>query len=163
MGSRNDGKDSNGTEASFPVSIAPNNSYSPAEADDETLYTLSKTEEDTKQGGVVDTLDGCAAFQRDHGNLEKWVDKHLKKFKQRNSITLPVSRGCDLLSTGKVTAGVMGPVLGSSAQERHKHSTKNTAEDHEDDEGIEAYKLCEEAERAGTGQYGEDSMPDGRE
>lgn len=32
MGSGNDGKDCNDTEAAFPVSITPSDSYSPAEA-----------------------------------------------------------------------------------------------------------------------------------
>jgi len=37
--------------------------------------TLSRTEEDTKQGGVANTLDGCAAFQTDDCNLKRWANK----------------------------------------------------------------------------------------
>lgn len=43
--------------------------------------THSKAEGDAERGRVDGTLDGCAVFQRVLGNLAKWVDKNLKKFK----------------------------------------------------------------------------------
>ena len=52
---------------------------------DLTKGTLSKTANDTNFGGVVNSLDGCAAVQRDLNRLGKWVRKNLINFKYQFS------------------------------------------------------------------------------
>lgn len=49
--------------------------------DDGTACTFNKTEENAELGGAIDVLDDCAAFQRNHSNMEKWANKNFKKFK----------------------------------------------------------------------------------
>ncbi|PKU36853.1 rna-directed dna polymerase from mobile element jockey-like [Limosa lapponica baueri] len=41
---------------------------------------LSTFADDTKLGGVVGTLEGCATIQQDPDRLESWVEKNLMKF-----------------------------------------------------------------------------------
>jgi len=48
--------------------------------DDVAELILSKFVEDTRLGGVADTPDGCAAFQRNFNRLEKLTEGNLRKF-----------------------------------------------------------------------------------
>ena len=47
--------------------------------DEESERTLSQFAGDTKLGGVVDTLGGCAGIQRDLDRLESWAERNLMK------------------------------------------------------------------------------------
>ena len=53
-------------------------SYSVNGLDEE--CTLSKFADDTKLGGVADTVEGCAAIQPDLNRLESWAQRNLMKF-----------------------------------------------------------------------------------
>jgi len=73
--------------------------------------TLRKFADDTKLGGVVHTLAGCAAIQYDLDRLESWVERNLMKFNKgkcwvlhlgRNNLMHQYRLGADLLEISSV-------------------------------------------------------------
>jgi len=48
--------------------------------DEELECTLSKFADDSKLGGMMDALAGCAVIQRDLDSLESWAERDLMKF-----------------------------------------------------------------------------------
>jgi len=53
---------------------------------------LSKFSEATKLGGAADTLEGCAAVQRDLDRLESWEETNLMKSKKGKCRVLHLGR-----------------------------------------------------------------------
>jgi len=60
--------------------------------DEEIECTLRKFADDTKLGGVVDTLASCATIQRDLDRLESWAERNLMKFSKGKRRVLPLGR-----------------------------------------------------------------------
>ena len=79
--------------------------------DEELECTLSQFANDTKLGGVVDTLAGCAAIQPDLDRLESWAERNLMRFNKgqyrllhlgRNNAMHEYRLGADLLESSSL-------------------------------------------------------------
>jgi len=64
-----------------------------SDMDSGTECTLSKSANDTKLCGVVDTLEGRDAIQRDRDRLERWACVNLMKFKKAECKVWHMGRG----------------------------------------------------------------------
>ncbi|GAB0176132.1 transmembrane protein 168 [Grus japonensis] len=74
---------------------------------------LGKFADDTKLGGVADTLEGCAAIQQDLDRLENWAKRNHMKFSKGKCRVLHLGRNNPM---HQYTSGV--DLLGSSTAEK---------------------------------------------
>ena len=60
--------------------------------DEGIVSTLSKNTDDTKQGGVADTSEGCAAIEQDLDRLESWAAINQMRFNKSKCRVLYLGR-----------------------------------------------------------------------
>ena len=60
--------------------------------DEGIVSTPSKSADDTKLGGMANTLEGCAAIQQDLDRLESWVERNQMRFNMSKCRVLQLGR-----------------------------------------------------------------------
>ena len=74
---------------------------------------VGKIEDDTKVGGVVDSVEHCRRLQRDSNRIQKWAEKWQMEFNPEKCEVVHFGR-----TNSKAESKVNGRILGSVEEQR---------------------------------------------